>query len=106
MGGENARLVKELKAFKEEVSGKYSIDKMILFGSRAKGAFGEDSDVDIIVVGEEFRGKSLLRRPYHLYLDWNLAYPVDFLCYTPEEFEERKERIGIIREALREGIAI
>gem|GEM_PF-4438397 len=26
------------------------------------------------------------------------------LCYTPEEFEEKKKEIGIVRQAVEEGI--
>ena len=36
----------------------------------------------------------------------DLRYPVDFLCYTPEEFRRLSRRGGIVREALREGVHI
>jgi hypothetical protein len=37
---------------------------------------------------------------------WTMDYPVDFLCYTPEEFEEKRKEISIVRQALKEGVAI
>jgi len=33
-------------------------------------------------------------------------YPVDFLCYTPEEFEKLRKRISIVSVALKTGIEI
>ena len=41
-----------------------------------------------------------------MYDYWNLDYPVDFLCYTPEEFEKKKKEISIVKEAVKEGIDI
>ena len=35
---------------------KYNVDKIILFGSRAKGTNRERSDIDIAVLGGEFDG--------------------------------------------------
>jgi hypothetical protein len=36
----------------------------------------------------------------------DLNYPVDFLCYTPEEFNKLKKEVSIVSEALKEGIEI
>ena len=52
---------------------------------------GENSDIDLIIVGEEFKDKGVLKRSPPLYLEWGLEYSVDFLCYTPEEFEVKKK---------------
>jgi len=35
-----------------------------------------------------------------------MDYPVDFLCYTPEEFEEKRKEISIVRLAIKEGVVI
>jgi hypothetical protein len=66
----------------------------------------ENSDIDLIIVGEEFKGKSPLKRPVVLYLKWTRDYPVDFLCCTPEEFDERRKEISIVRQAIKEGVVI
>ena len=29
-----------------------------------------------------------------------------FLCYTPEEFEEKRKEISIVRQAIKEGFVI
>lgn len=79
---------------------------MILFGSRARGRAHQDSDVDLLLVSERFRRKGAIERAYPLYLKWGLDYPVDFLCYTPEEFRELLKRPSLVRVALDEGITI
>ena len=79
---------------------------MILFGSLARGDATADSDADIIVVSKKFHGKSSLRRSPPLYLAWDLDYSVDFICYTPQEFEKLKKRVSIVSEAIKEGIEV
>lgn len=98
--------IEMLREFKKKIEKKYGIKKMILFGSLAKGEQKEDSDVDFIVVSEKFKGKNHLKRSPSLYLEWNFGYPVDFICFTPEEFEKLKKRVSIVSEALHEGIEI
>ncbi|HIH69796.1 nucleotidyltransferase family protein [Methermicoccus shengliensis] len=96
----------EIENFLEKISKRYGIKKAIIFGSAARGEFKEDSDIDLIIVSGEFKGKSALKRPVQLYLEWDLNYPVDFICYTTEEFENLKNRPSIVREALREGVVV
>ena len=82
------------------------IDLAVLFGSRARGDYLEDSDYDVLIVSSDFRGK-IVERVSGLYDYWDY-FPLDIevLCYTPEEFEKMKGRIGIVQEALKEGIVI
>jgi hypothetical protein len=106
MGRERDRIVKELGIFKGRVAGILGIERMILFGSRAAGRPRKWSDIDLLIVGRKFSGKKFYKRSPILYNYWKLNYPVDFLCYTPEEFEKERKRISIVSEALREGIEI
>lgn len=41
-----------------------------------------------------------------MYDYWDLRYPVDFLCYTPEEFKKLSKQITTVREAVKEGVVI
>lgn len=99
-------LVKKLKVFRELVNNEIPINKFILFGSFAHGNPHKWSDVDLIVVSPKFRRKKSYKRARKLYDYWNLDYPVDFLCYTPEEFNKLKKQITIVRQAVKEGISI
>lgn len=95
-----------LKKFKRKISEKIPIKKMILFGSRASGKPHEDSDIDLVIVSKDFKDKKFRYRAIGFYDYWDLDYPVDFLCYTPEEFNKLKNQITIVREAVKEGIEI
>lgn len=95
-------MIQQLKEFKQ----RNKISKLYLFGSMASGQTHESSDVDLLVVANRFRGKGLLERAPSLYMDWNLDYPVDFLCYAPEEFEKLRKQITIVKEAVERGIEI
>jgi len=102
MDKRKTRLIQQLKAFKQ----RNRISKLYLFGSMASGRTHKSSDVDLLVVASRFRGKGPLERAPGLYMDWNLDYPVDFLCYAPEEFEKLKKQITIVKEAVENGIEI
>ncbi len=102
--GKKTTLKNNLKSFAKELD--HSIDKMYLFGSRATGKVKRDSDVDLLVVSKDFKGKRKLKRAPSLYLKWNLKYPVDFICLTPQEFNQKKKEVGIVQEAVKRGIQI
>ena len=46
------RVLEDITVFAQ----KYNVDKIILFGSRAKGTHRERSDIDIAVLGGDFDG--------------------------------------------------
>lgn len=104
------KLIDKIKLFKENIKKKYKLDRIIFFGSRVSGKSNKDSDVDLIVVSKNFEGVKSFKRSPDLFLEWHLNskinYPVDFICYTPEEFNKLKKQITIVREAVETGIEI
>jgi predicted nucleotidyltransferase len=76
-------------------------EKIILFGSHARGREDEDSDIDLILVYRT--SKPFLDRLKELYLAWNIPKPVDILAYTPEEFDRMVEENLFVQEATRHG---
>lgn len=103
---ERTKLLERPRQFKSRIENKYNIDRLTVFGSVARGSYERDSDVDLIIVGDEFKGKSVLKRAVPFYLEWDPLCPVDILCYTPEEFESKKRQVSIVQEALKEGIEV
>ncbi|MBI3035238.1 nucleotidyltransferase domain-containing protein [Candidatus Woesearchaeota archaeon] len=99
-------IISKLKNFKKDVSGEFKISYMYLFGSRAAGKPHRYSDIDLIIVSPKFRGLDFFRRGAKMYDYWNLNYPVDFLCYTPEEFNKLKKQTTIVGEAVKSGVKI
>ena len=78
-------------------------ERVILFGSYARGQGGPDSDVDLLVVmrfdGSKREKQLEIRRSLH-----DIRGPKDVIVTTPEEFEWRKEVPGTIeRPAALEG---
>lgn len=95
-----------VRKFKKNINKSIKVDKVILFGSRAKGNFHRYSDFDLIIVSSEFKGIPWYKRPAKLYAMWNEDYPLEILCYTPEEISRRMGKIGIVSEAIKKGIEI
>ena len=96
----------KVEEFLKRIGRKYRIKKAVIFGSSVRGELGWGSDIDLIIISDEFEGISPLKRPVKLYLEWDLDYPVDFICYTTEEFERLSKRPSLLREALKEGKVI
>jgi len=78
-----------------------------LFGSRARGDNFNDSDYDIIIVSPDFANILFTQRIAKMYDFWK-HYPLDIepICYTPEEFEKKKKQIGLVQQAVKEGIEL
>lgn len=77
-------------------------DKIILFGSRARGEAKEDSDYDLLIIKSGIENRRKLTK--NIYLNLNLPISVDIIVQTPEGIEENKKRFySVIKEAINEG---
>ena len=88
-------IVKKLIDFKNKLKKHIGVESIIFFGSRTSGNPKKDSDIDLIIVSKDFEGKKFRYRPVELYNYWDLDYAVDFLCYTPKEFNKLKKQVTI-----------
>ena len=78
-------------------------DKIILFGSRARGDSRPGSDVDLLIVRDSTEKPHRRAIPAYRSL-WGLGVPKDILWYTPEEVREwAGARNHVVARALREG---
>ncbi len=83
----------------------FNSERIILFGSWAKGKGDDYSDIDLIFVLNS--QKRFLDRLEELYERWPLPKGVDILAYTPQEFEEMlEEGNSFLERAVQEGIVI
>jgi len=84
----------EIHALKHRLEQLLPEVELYVFGSRARGDFYPDSDVDLAILTPAFKGKDELAR-YDLIRkdlrDIFGATPVDVVLYTPEEFEQGTE---------------
>lgn len=104
MGGKKP--IKEIKNFINNASKDFNIIRVIFFGSRALGKSSKDSDIDLIIVSDDFEGLDFFQRGARMYNYWDSDYPVDFLCYTQDEYKKLSKMITIVREANKNGIVI
>ncbi len=78
-------------------------DRIILFGSAARGEMGPDSDIDLLVVKSGVPHRRQLEGDIYMNLT-GVRVGVDVLVVTPEDVEYLKDRVGsVIGPALREG---
>ena len=94
---------KEIQRMVRQIVSRFHPERIILFGSHARGDAGPDSDVDLLVV-MPFLG-SKLEKQLEIRLALNeIHIPKDIVVTTPEDFQWRKEIPGTIeRPAAREG---
>jgi len=98
------KTAKIAKQFSRGIRKRFKIDRIILFGSRARGEHLLKSDFDFIIVSEDFRGIPFYKRMAEMLNYWHWSEDLEPLCYTPEEFEKKKRETVMIRYAVREGI--
>jgi predicted nucleotidyltransferase len=81
-------------------------EKIILFGSAARGEMGPHSEVDLLVIKRgEFHQGHLTGAIYMNLIGVGRA--VDVIVVTPEEVEQYKDsRPLVIAQALREGVVV
>lgn len=85
---------------------RYRPARVLVFGSRARGEALKDSDLDVLIVAEAFRGVRWLDRPVRVAEDCDIRFGVELLCYTPDEYERKLGELGIVRTASEEGLEL
>ena len=93
----------EIREMVKRIVKQFHPEKIILFGSHARGDAGPDSDVDLLVVmhsgGANRRKQVEIRVALH-----DVRVPIDIIVTTPEDYLWRQEVVGTIeRAAAREG---
>ncbi|OGL78687.1 hypothetical protein A3J43_03190 [Candidatus Uhrbacteria bacterium RIFCSPHIGHO2_12_FULL_54_23] len=89
-----------------DLSRTIAIDGIFLFGSYARGDVRKDSDVDLIVLSEDFSDMNFIERMILLSRARGkgmLEFPADIIGYTPEEFADIEKDSVIMRQAKKEG---
>jgi len=97
-----------IQAVVDTIRDEYRPEKIILFGSRARGGADDESDLDILIIKDSGKREverirevyriveRYQRRPYRL--------PIDILVKTPEEVRSRLARgDDFLREVVERG---
>ena len=103
MGKSRRAVKKQIRQMVDRIVERFHPEKIILFGSHARGDAGPDSDVDLLVVmpvdGSKREKQLEIRLALH-----DIPTSEDVVVVTPEEVARFGNIVGtIIRPALQEG---
>lgn len=83
-----------------------NVNQAILTGSWARGSYLEDSDVDLIIVSDDFEGVALPERLVYLQKNWTSRLPLEALGYTTGEFKRLRKNSTYVKDAVRHGLKL
>jgi predicted nucleotidyltransferase len=99
-----------LKAYREELAAKYAncVKEVIVFGSKARGEAGPDSDFDVLLIvtnGASARKRDLRRVGYLLAAATDVVPSI--MAYTEQEWDARKQSCSPFRANVeRDGVRV
>ena len=75
------------------------VSRIVLFGSHARGNAGDDSDIDVVIISEDFEGKDIFERARITgQAEWRTIkiyrVPFDIITMTENEFESGESMIA------------
>jgi predicted nucleotidyltransferase len=83
-----------------------SVQKVVMFGSHAKGTFKKDSDIDIAVISKEFEKMGLWDRAKYLgRAARGISYPIEAIGFSPSQVK-KIEQGTILDEITRNGVEV
>ena len=95
---------REIKKWCERVAREFRPEKIVLFGSYARGTPTEDSDVDVLVVMPLARGQRDVRQAAAIRDRVRAAFPMDVIVRSPQQIARRlAQGDGFIADVLRHG---
>ena len=93
-----------LQAIQEQIIKLCDPQKILLFGSLAKGTSTDKSDIDLCIVASTNNKRPLMT---NLYCDTISDTPIDFLLYTPEEWNQSvNDHQSFAHKLNREGVVL
>jgi len=103
MGDSQGSMERLIQQMVQRIVAKFDPDRIILFGSHARGQAGPDSDVDLLIVmpveGSKRAQQLEIRMALH-----DIHVPKDIIVSRREEFQWRKDTVGTMEyPAAREG---
>lgn len=85
-----------------------TVDRMVVFGSHARGNFTKDSDIDIAVISRDFDGKDVFQKAEMLKgLKWALVEKFELAFdIVPVSLKQWKESSSLAVDFIKEGKAL
>jgi predicted nucleotidyltransferase len=83
-----------------------TVNRAILTGSWATGRYLEDSDVDLIIVSDDFSKMQISERLNYLQKKWTNRIPLEAFGYTVAEFRRLRQSSTYVKDAVRNGVVL
>ncbi|MEM2971099.1 MAG: nucleotidyltransferase domain-containing protein [Candidatus Bathyarchaeia archaeon] len=96
-----AYIEREVKRYLKNLP--FKVDFAILFGSTVYGERLRDSDIDLIVVSDNFENMPFEKRILILQKFWKHDVMLEAFGFTPKEFASLKDKSIIVQEAVEKG---
>ncbi len=106
---------RELERYLARVTDRFPVSRAIVGGARVLDAQGAPPQRErgpeyvVVLVSDHFDGVPWLERVYQAGALWDaleMGAPADVHCYTPAEFERRREHVKRIREVVAHGVEL
>jgi hypothetical protein len=106
---------RELERYVRRIADRWPIQRALLGGARVADARGahpqreRGAEYVVVLVSEHFDGVPWLERVYVAGTLWDayeMGAPADIHCYTPAEYERKREQLTSVREAADEGLEL
>jgi hypothetical protein len=106
---------RELELYVARVNDRWPVQRALLGGARVADAQGAGPQRErgpeyvVVLVSEHFDGVPWLERVYVAGTLWDayeMGAPADVHCYTPPEFERKRETLPVVRWAVEHGVEL
>ena len=106
---------RELERYLERVTDRWPVQRALLAGARVDDLHGAPPQRErgheyvLVLVSEHFDGVPWLERVYQAGSLWDaleMGAAAEVNCYTPAEFERRRETHRVVREAAEHGLEL
>jgi uncharacterized protein len=106
---------RELERYLERVTDRWPIQRALLGGARVDDVQGAPAQRErgpeyvLVLVSEHFDGIPWLERVYQAGSLWDaleMGARADVHCYTPPEFERKREQLATVRDAAEHGLEL
>jgi predicted nucleotidyltransferase len=85
------------------------VKRLIVFGSHAQGRGAADSDIDVAIISDDFRGMTLLERLETIggiLARARIMEPIECLAWTEEELRAKGEGSFVADEVKMKGVEV
>ena len=106
---------RELERYVQRVTDRWPVQRALLGGARVADTKGAPPQRErgpeyvVVFVSEHFAGVPWLERVYQTGSLWDayeMGAPAEVHCYTPAEFERKREGMRVVREAAEHGLEL